>query len=184
MRRLIALCALALVAAWPAAAVDGGHAARIDELFADLKLAETLRQSEEIRQEIIMLWHDSGDADIDHKMRNAIAAMSLDRFDLALTYLDDIVADMPDYAEGWNKRATVYFMQQRYDESLADVARTLALEPRHFGALAGLGMIMLEYGDRERALEAYRQALAVDPHLENVRRAIEQLGAEDPGQGI
>ena len=84
---------------------------------------------------------------------------------LAMPVLDDIVARAPNWAEGWNKRATVLYLMGEHDRSLADIDRVLALEPRHFGALAGLGLIRIEKGETREALAAFRRALAVNPFL-------------------
>ena len=76
-----------------------------------------------------------------------------------------MVVIAPDFAEGWNKRATVHYLMGNYDKSLSDVAKTLALEPRHFGALSGRGLIYIELEDEKRALEAFEEALAIHPNL-------------------
>jgi len=85
----------------------------------------------------------------------------------ALSLLSAIVTDYPDYSEGWNQRATLYYMLGDYDSSLADIARTLALEPRHFGALSGRAMIELKQGNRAAALKDMIAALAIDPYLQS-----------------
>jgi tetratricopeptide (TPR) repeat protein len=186
MRISVAFCGLVLLAAWPgavmAAAEVGGadapppaaatgtdRAAQLDTLFAKLKVAPNVEEGRAIERDIVHLWLESGDAEVDRLMGYAIAAMNVDSYTLALNYLDTIVVTKPDYAEGWNKRATVYYLMDRFDESIADIERTLALEPRHFGALAGLGMIMVKLGDKERAIEAFKAALDIDPNLEEVR---------------
>ena len=159
----------------PPAATANAKAAHLDELFAGLKAASTRDEGKAIERQIVGEWLESGDPKIDDLMVGAIFAMSRGMFPVALDYLDKVVAARPDYVEGWNKRATVYYEQKRYDESLADIARTLAIEPRHFGALAGLGMIMVDKGDKQAAIKAFERALEVDPALDNAKNAIEVL---------
>jgi tetratricopeptide (TPR) repeat protein len=108
--------------------------------------------------------------------------MDEEDYPLALDLLDRIVTLQPDYVEGWNKRATVHFINDDIGKSLSDLERVLALEPRHFGALAGLGTIFRELGDNRRAIEAYRHALELDPYLEDVGKAIEELENEGGGR--
>jgi tetratricopeptide (TPR) repeat protein len=162
----------------PPARAAPDRAAQLDRLFADLKAAPDVAAGETIERDIIDLWLQSGDPETDRLMRLTIVAMSVDDYALALDYLDTIVETRPGYAEGWNKRATVYYLLDRYDESIADIERTLALEPRHFGALAGLGMIMLKIDDKERAITAFRAALAVNPILVDVRSTLTDLENE------
>ena len=90
----------------------------------------------------------------------------------------------PDYIEGWSRRATLYYMQNDYQHSLEDIEQVLIREPRHFGALAGLGMIMQELGDDRRALDAFRKALAINPHLENVPDLVKTLTEKVEGRDI
>jgi tetratricopeptide (TPR) repeat protein len=104
--------------------------------------------------------------------------------DVALKLLDAVIKLRPDYIEGWNRRATLYYMQNDYARSLADIAQVLSREPRHFGALAGLGMIMQDLGEEKRALEAFRKALAVNPHLEKVPDLVKTLSDKVEGRDI
>jgi tetratricopeptide (TPR) repeat protein len=104
--------------------------------------------------------------------------------DLALKLLDAIIKMRPDYVEAWNRRATVYYLQNNYARSLADIEQVLVREPRHFGALAGLGMIMQDVGDDKRALEAFRKALAINPHLEKVPALVKTLQEKVEGRDI
>jgi tetratricopeptide (TPR) repeat protein len=158
-------------------AAEESRSARLDALFAALQAAPTPGEGKAIERRIWNEWLISGDPEIDKLMRAALIAMDIRAFNSAIAVLDRIVTEKPDFAEGWNKRATVYYYVDEYDRSLADIERTLALEPRHFGALAGLGMIMQDTGNIRGAIAAFEQAVAVNPSLTNLKQAIEQLNA-------
>jgi tetratricopeptide (TPR) repeat protein len=151
----------------PRLAQSGADAAaraqRLDELFARLKA--TKAEDDEIVAEIWKLWLQSGDADIDELMQQAVLLMGQGIGTLAMPILDDIVKRLPNWAEGWNKRATMLYIMGEHDRSLADIERVLALEPRHFGALAGIGLIRMDKGEYREALAAFRKAQAVNPFL-------------------
>ena len=98
--------------------------------------------------------------------------------------LDHIVILAPEFAEGWNKRATVHFLNKDYGKSIADIRHTLALQPRHFGALAGLGLILRDLEEHEQALEAFKAALAVNPHLESAQKMASELEEQLGGDPI
>jgi tetratricopeptide (TPR) repeat protein len=184
---LAAVVGLSLFAFAPApssAAPDPARAAQLDQLFQQLKNATTETDGLAIEEQIVAIWLDSGDAKIDQQMEWAVAAMDANAWELALQYLDSIVLNKPDYVEGWNKRATLYFFIGRYDDSLSDIARTLALEPRHFGAIAGMGMIMEALGQDQKALDAYKQALAIDPQLTQIQLEIFLLEDKIKGKRI
>jgi tetratricopeptide (TPR) repeat protein len=117
-------------------------------------------------------------------MIRAKAAMDAQQADVALKLLDAVIKLRPDYTEAWNRRATLYYLKNDYMRSLADIQQVLAREPRHFGALAGLGMIMQEIGDDKRALEAFRKALAINPHLEKVPELVKTLSEKVEGRDI
>ncbi len=110
-------------------------------------------------------------------LEKATADIASARYDIAETRLVLLLRSRPDFPEAWNKRATLYYLQERDDECLADLHRTLELEPRHFGALAGFGEICLGRGDREAALIAFRAALRLNPHLKSLSDACERLGS-------
>jgi tetratricopeptide (TPR) repeat protein len=115
------------------------------------------------------------------RVKSAIAAQDLD---LALKLLDAIVALKPDYVEGWNRRATIYYMKKDFDRALADIQQVLAREPRHFGALSGLGMILQEFGDDKHALGVFRRALAVHPRLPRIPDLVKSLSEKIEGRDI
>jgi len=167
--QLIAAIALIAATATQASAQSDPHAAarvqRLDGLFAVLKTAKDQDEGDVIVADIWKVWLQSGSADMDGRMEQVIKLMAHGLLQHAREALDEIVAAAPQWAEGWNKRATVLFLMGEYDRSLADIERVLALEPRHFGALAGIGMIRTEKGELREALAAYRRALAVNPFL-------------------
>jgi len=101
-------------------------------------------------------------------MMRSKAAMDAQQMDVAMKLLDALVKLRPDWVEAWNRRATLYYLQNDYGRSLQDIQQVLIREPRHFGALAGLGMIMQDLGDNKRALDAFRKALAINPHMDKV----------------
>jgi len=166
----------------PPAAVAVSKAERIDTLFASLKAETDADAASEIENAILGLWLESGSDTVDLLMQWTLKAMEEKQYPRALDFLDRIIVLAPTYVEGWNKRATVHFLMDDYGESIADIGKVLELEPRHFGALSGLGMIMRSIGDDKRAMIAYRQALEVDPHLDNVREELDQLEAESAGE--
>ena len=158
--------ALAQGAPPPAAPSEdaSARARQLDDLFARLGTAKAQEDGEEIVAQIWKLWQQSGSSELDAALERAVLIMGRAPA-LAMPVLDDIVARAPNWAEGWNKRATVLYLMGEYDRSLADIDRVLALEPRHFGALAGLGLIRIEKGEIREALAAFRRALAVNPFL-------------------
>ena len=111
-------------------------------------------------------------------------AMDKKDYDLAIKLLNAIVDFRSDYVEAWNRRATLFYLKNDYAHSLEDIRQVLVREPRHFGALAGLGMIMQEIGDDKRALEAFRKALAINPHLEKVPELVKSLTEKVEGRDI
>lgn len=164
-------------------AVPQSRAEKLDALFETLKTAQN-EASEAAEAAILKLWLESGSDTVDLLMERTLKAMDEKNYSLALDFLDRIVTLEPDYVEGWNKRATVFYLTDDYGKSISDIERVLSIEPRHFGALAGLGTILRELGDDKRALEAYRQALALDPQMDNVRQAVEELEKGGGGTNI
>ena len=157
--------------------------ARLDALFALLAQHDSPDWLS-VQNEIWVLWSHSGSPAMDLLLMRAESAMESDRFELALRFLDDLVRLAPDFAEGWNKRATVYFLLGEYGRSVADIQRTLALEQRHFGALSGLGMILERLGDKQGAMRAYRRGLEVHPNLPGAAEGVERLAPDVDGREL
>jgi tetratricopeptide (TPR) repeat protein len=114
-------------------------------------------------------------------MALGIVAASQGDLRRSLDYFDRVVRTAPDFAEGWNKRATVYYMMGDYTASVEDIRRTLALEPRHFGALSGMGLIYDAIGDTEAAVKVWEKALEIHPHMEGIRNRIRELRGRAKG---
>jgi tetratricopeptide (TPR) repeat protein len=151
------------------------RAQRLDDLFARLKSSKDEQEADEAVLEIWKVWLQSGTPELDEKMEQASRLMGAGLAALALPVLDDLVKRTPGWAEAWNKRATALYLAGEHDRSLADIERVLALEPRHFGALAGLGLIHIARGQHREALAAYRRALAVNPFLKERHELIPAL---------
>lgn len=153
-------------------------AERLDALFADLKKAKSPAVAEGVASRISREWADSGSASVNVMMNWAAAAMESKSYPVAMDFLDQILVLQPDYAEGWNRRATLHFMMDNYAKSMADIEKTLKLEPRHYGALSGMGQIFMALDKKELALRSYERALEVYPMMRNVQEQVGQLADE------
>jgi len=156
----------------------------LDFLFGALKAAPDETSAKHVEARIWALWMQTPSDTAALLMARAKAAMDAKQMDVALKLLDAVVKLRPEYVEAWNRRATLYYMQNDYTHSLEDIEQVLSREPRHFGALAGLGMIMQDLGDDKRALDAFRKALAVNPHLEKVPELVKMLTEKVEGRDI
>jgi len=163
---------------------DHGETYSLDTLFAALKIAPDETSAKAIEDRIWSLWLVSGSDTCTLLMTRVKDATDDKNYDLAIKLLDAVIAIKPNYVEAWNRRATVYYLKQDYGHSLADLREVLAKEPRHFGALSGLGLILQDIGDDKDALEAYRKALAIDPHLENIPEVVKTLTEKVEGRPI
>ena len=156
---------------------------RLDTLFE--RLARTDDPGwESVQNDIWLHWSQSGSASIDLLLLRAGRAMESGDHELALRFLNDLVRLAPNFAEGWNKRATVYYLIGEYGRSVADIERTLALESRHFGALSGLGMILELLGDKKGAMRAYRRGLEIHPNLPGAAVGVERLSPDVDGREL
>ncbi len=155
---------------------------RLDTLYADLAKAESPEAAEKIARQIQMSWLESGSDTVDVLMSRAGRAIQAEDTALALDLLDVVVVLKPSFAEGWNRRATVHYMRHDFGKSLVDIERTLAIEPRHWGALSGLAIIQRRLGYDGDALETFKRALKINPSLENAFKAIKDLEKEAAGE--
>ena len=148
---------------------------RLDPLFARLRAAATVEEAGVAERAIWEIWLQSGDDTIDEMMNRGGYAMAAGDYQVALAAFNAVVEAAPDFAEGWNKRATLYWLMGNYDASVADIDRTLALEPRHFGALSGLAMIRASQNRPAAAIDALEKLLAIHPRSPGVRERLQRL---------
>ncbi len=158
-------------------------AAKLDGLFERLKTAD-VEESARIDTEIWIEWSKSGSPALDLLLQRGRDAMDIGDIGLAIEHFTAIIDQAPDFAEGWNARATAFYQVGEYGPSIADIAKVLQLNPRHFGALSGLAAILEDSGKPERALEVYKAALAIHPHLEGVSEAVIRLETQAKGQEL
>jgi tetratricopeptide (TPR) repeat protein len=156
----------------------------LDFLFGALKAAPDDASAKHVEARIWAIWLQTPSDTAALLMSRAKAAMDAQQIDVAQKLLDALVKLRPDYIEAWNRRATLYYLRNDYAHSLQDIQQVLVREPRHFGALAGLGMIMQDLGDERRALDAFRKALAINPHLEKVPELVKMLTEKVEGRDI
>jgi tetratricopeptide (TPR) repeat protein len=160
------------------------HQARIDQLFERLAASGSEAEAESLAEQIARVWARSGSDTLDLLMERVQQAVKGEDSVTALDLLDSVLALKPDWAEAYNRRAAVHFQRKDMDGAMRDLRQALVLEPRHFQALAGVGMIFQQGGDEKRALAAFREALKLNPYLKGVRQAAERLATEHDGQGI
>ena len=159
-----------------------GHV--LDELFRQLAAAENADDAKSVAAAIQSIWGRSGSDTADLLSSRAMAALAAGQKDLALQLLDHVVEVAPDWAEGWNKRATIRFLVDDYEGSMSDIDRTLVLEPRHFGSLSGLATILQRSGYEKRALEVLRKLIVIYPHQADVQKLIDRLSPDVDGRDI
>ena len=156
----------------------------LDDLFGQLKLAKTAEEAKQIEQLIDVLQMDSGSDTIDLLMTRALAAVQNQDMALAFDLLDTVIALKPDFVEGWNKRATLYFLKHDFGKAISDVEVVLRLQPRHPNALIGLATMLKELGDPKHALLVLRRAQDISPQNEDVQKAIEDLRVTVDGREL
>ena len=149
----------------------------LDGLFQRLRTIDDPVAAAALQQAIWETWIKADTSELDALMRRGMLQMAANRFDEAVETFNQLIEKAPDFAEAWNKRATVQFLRGDMAASVADIQRTVALEPRHFGAWSGLGMIMNELGRPADAVKAYEEALKYNPHIEGLRELIDKLRA-------
>ncbi len=185
MRRAIGFAVLSVVLALLGPGARAGQDdPRLAALFDKLKTTESVAEAKAAEILIWQIWIENKDAETERLMRHGIEAMTEDDEEEALDAFTAVVKRDKNFAEGWNKRATVEYLMGNFEASVIDIEHTLALEPRHFGALSGLGQIYLHLDRKPQALKAFQAALAINPHLDSVRSTVEELKKEVEGDPI
>ncbi|NHB75131.1 tetratricopeptide repeat protein [Rhodobacter calidifons] len=180
LNRIVAALLPLLLSLAAAQAEDG---AKLDGLFDRLKTAQA-GEASRIEREIWLEWSKSGSPALDLLLQRGRDAMTLGDYSAAIEHFTAIIDHDPTFAEAWNARATALYLSGAFGPSLGDIAQVLALNPRHFGALSGLGMILEGSGNPQKALAAYRAALAIHPHLQDALEAVKRLEKAAEGQEI
>jgi tetratricopeptide (TPR) repeat protein len=162
----------------------GDRIRNLDFLFGALKVAPDADSAKQVENRIWALWLASGSDTANLLMSRVRTAIDANDLDLAIRLLDALVKVKPDYVEAWNRRATIHYLRKEFGDSLQDIQQVLRLEPRHFGAMSGLGMILQEVGDEKHALEVFRRALEINPHLQRVPDLVKSLSEKVEGRDI
>lgn len=150
----------------------------LDELFELLRSSQDAARLVEVEAEIWEIWYDSGNEEIDALMARGASSARAGDLEAAEAIYSQVIEQRPDFSEGWNRRATIRYYRNDYEGSLADIEETLRLEPRHFGAIWGLGMILGWRQDYERAILAFERLLEIKPNASDARPRIDLLKQE------
>ena len=136
---------------------------RLNNLFKKLNETENQDEIRDLISDIWNIWYEVDDPKVIEYFEKGIQAMNLRNYPLAIRFFNKLIEEDPNFAEGWNKRATVHFMMGNFDQSMQDIIKTLELEPRHFGALDGMGLIFIHQGQFQQALDVYDKMLEIFP---------------------
>jgi Tfp pilus assembly protein PilF len=184
IRRIFLLVAFMALSLSGTLALAGQGDARLDALFQDLLGTGDQVAADAVQDRIWDIWLENPREDLLVLMRDGVKSMNEDRYEEALADFDQVVAADPNYAEGWNKRANAEYLLGNYDAAVQDIRRVLSLEPRHFGALAGLGLVYLAIDEPAGALKAFNAALAINPHLDGVRDQAMKIRQQMAGSAL
>ena len=182
---LLAIIVLAIIVLPVPSLLADQTDARLPALFTELRTTSEAEKAKIVAAEIWQIWSEHSDNDrLSERLKIGIAQMEAGRLRQAEQIFTTIIDADPAFAEAWNKRATVYFLMGAYDRSKRDIAQTILREPRHFGALSGLGLVETHLGNYEAALNAYEQAIALHPYLENYEEITTALKKLVAGEAI
>jgi tetratricopeptide (TPR) repeat protein len=156
----------------------------LSDLYAQLATAEDEDSAKPIADSIERIWLYSGSPTVDLLFGRAMQAISEKDYEKAMTFIDHVVEQAPDFTEGWSRRAFVHFQRNQVALALGDLRRALALDPNHFKALDGLAQVLRDIGENRAALEVLKRLYDVHPHWAGAAQTIEELSREVDGQGI
>ena len=180
--RFLTVTIVALVLALPVAAQTAhpDYAQKLDQFFGALQSTKDAYEAKQLETKIRLIWASNSTDEAVHQLSIASLALQVGDSKVAEATLNQLVKDRPDFAEAWNRRATLYYLQGHYSESLSDIEKVLALEPRHFGALSGKGACLRALGRDADALDAMKEAVAIDPFIAGLSDAIKEMQKKTP----
>jgi tetratricopeptide (TPR) repeat protein len=188
MRNLLLVFALVLptvaLAREPAPQATTSTPISTDTLLRSLAAAKSPQEAHSLEGQLDSAWNHSGSPTADLLLQRAQRAHDDGDIDTALDLLKRLTKVAPNFAQGWNERAAVSAEKEDYEDTIQSLHHALALEPRHYGALVGLGAVLEEFGDKPHALEAYKKALAIDPYIDGIADRVRELSRDLGGQNI
>jgi len=184
IRGAASLPALVLGLLLPIALAADQNDPQLDALFERIAVTDDSEEAAAVQRKIWQIWLRAGQAQLDALMEKGIEALTVNELERAIELFTEIIETSPNFAEGWNKRATAYYLNGDFTASVRDIERTLALEPRHFGAVSGMGLIFLSRGDKVGALQAFTRVLEINPHATGAREHVRRLNEVLDAQGI
>ena len=175
MFRTFLICLLFL----PVSVIADQSDERLDDLFSTLLISTDLTTIRSTENQIWEIWFNHANEDVEQLIQMGVTRMNYNRYAEAMLIFTQLIENFPDYAEGWNRRATLHYILGNLDESVADIEKVLELEPRHFGALSGLGLVFLQQKQLSKAKQAFENLVDLHPNSpnaqENLRRVTEDL---------
>ena len=151
---------------------------RLNDLFSVLTVSSDLSTIRKAENQIWEIWFEHPNEDVEQLMQMGVARMNYNRYADAMFIFTQLIENYPDYAEGWNRRATLHYVLGNYEESIKDIEQVLKLEPRHFGALSGLGLVYLQQNQLSKAKQAFENLIDVHPNSPNAQENLEQINQD------
>ena len=164
--KLIKIYILIFLTSFPA--MSDQFDSRLPSLFDKLYFLEDVKDINDITRQIWDIWHETNDIKIEADFYRGMESLRTRDLIMSIAFFSRVIEKKPDFAEGWNKRATVYFMMGEFDKSMLDINQTLKLEPRHFGALDGMGLIFMHLQQYSKAIRIYDQMLKIFPKNQSI----------------